>query len=139
MSGDEKWLLGILIPVATAVAIAGSIVVSRQGRGGGEAFALSGQPERTVELYSFVAANPEIAAMILCYCGCGNGLGHQHLLDCFISPKNGEYESHASFCSICTDEAEDVRELMAEGRSSAQIRAWIDAEYGRFGAPTDTP
>ena len=72
-----------------------------------------------------------------CYCGCV-GLGHQSLLDCFVRPTGG-YEPHASGCAICTREATQVEEMLEQGASAATIRATIDANYAKYGRPTNTP
>ncbi len=37
------------------------------------------------------------------------------------------------------DITRDVMRLRREGKDVKQIRAYIDAEYARYGRPTDTP
>jgi len=36
------------------------------------------------------------------------------------------------------DIARDAMRLLRQGRSLAEIRAFVDREYGKFGPPTDT-
>lgn len=99
---------------------------------------LSSQPADIVATYRYVEANPSLAGQIPCYCGCGKAFGHQDLFDCFvISP--GVYSSHASGCMVCGNEANDAERLASEGRSARGVRTWIDAEYSKYGPPTDTP
>jgi hypothetical protein len=73
-----------------------------------------------------------------CYCGCEAFLGHRHLGDCFVTPTGG-WESHASGCSVCTDEAAQVERLLAEGRSPPEIRAAVVATYEGSGGTPATP
>lgn len=104
-----------------------------------QAFDLSKQPAQIVDLYKFVKGSPALAATIPCYCGCGSSLGHESLLDCFVASDGTGFDSHASSCAICTNEADDVRRLSSEGTEPATIRTWIDEKYGKYGVPTDTP
>ncbi|MBE0607868.1 MAG: hypothetical protein IH609_00670 [Dehalococcoidia bacterium] len=99
---------------------------------------LSSQPPEIVATYRYVEGNRSLVQQMPCYCGCGKSLDHQNLFDCFVISR-GVYSDHASGCMVCEDEANDVERLAGEGKSPLEIRAWIDAEYSRYGAPTDTP
>ncbi len=103
-----------------------------------EVLDLSSQPGEMVAIYHYVEDHPAIAKKIPCYCGCGKALGHMNLLDCFVVSR-GVYSSHASGCMVCGNEATDVQRLLAEGKSVREIRNWIDAEYSKYSAGTNTP
>lgn len=128
-------MLGGVLPAGVLLSIAGAGIWF-----GGRApttFPLDGLPEATIHNYQFVESQPELAARIPCYCGC-QSLAHRSLLDCYVRPEGG-YERHASGCGICGWEADDVERMLAEGEDPASIRAAIDAEYGSYGKPTNTP
>lgn len=97
---------------------------------------LAAEPQRVTEAYRFAAANAEILAQIPCYCGCG-AMGHTSNYSCFWQADGG-LELHATGCGICVDIAQDVLVGLSQGRSTQEIRAQIDADYSRFGPPTDT-
>ncbi len=99
---------------------------------------LSSQPPQIVATYHYVEGHRSLVQQMPCYCGCGKSLNHQNLFDCFVISQ-GVYSDHASGCMVCEDEANDAQRLTGEGKSPSEIRAWIDAEYSRYGAPTDTP
>lgn len=141
-------LLGGMIVVGVAIALgAGQLF----GGGGGTAsgdqvqvpadvpFDLAGQPAEIVARYHFAESHPELMSRIPCYCGCGNTLGHTNLFDCFVRRDGRGYDSHASTCMICDQEALDVEEMLAAGKDAPAIREAIDQEYSKYGAPTNTP
>lgn len=97
---------------------------------------------RVREAYRFAIANPDELAKYPCYCGCG-AMGHKSNLHCYITeaslPAAPKFDTHASGCGICVDITQDVMRLLREGKSSLEIRTYIDATYSRFGPSTDTP
>jgi hypothetical protein len=99
--------------------------------------AVEGAPQVVQEAYRFAAANPNTLQQIPCYCGCG-GMGHIANYNCFWQP-DGRVDEHALGCGICVDIAQDVRRGLEQGTPLDRIRAQIDADYSRFGPPTDTP
>lgn len=127
--------LAVLIPalLLVAIAVAGFL---RSGQGH-EVFSLEGTPSETAHAYRFVEAHPDAMRQVPCYCGCGS-LGHESLLECFVT-RSGGYEPHASNCAICGREAADVEAMLGRGESAALIRSTIDADYAKYGRPTDTP
>ncbi len=144
MRMSRKWLALALLPSAAA----GSFVViamapwadsgSRPRSDLENVLDLSTQPPEMAATYHYVEDHADMARQIPCYCGCGKAIGHRNLVDCFvISP--GVYSDHAAGCMVCGNEANDVRRLAGEGRSGGEIRDWIDNEYSKYGAPTDTP
>lgn len=94
-------------------------------------------PRVVHDAYRFAAANPDVLDQIPCYCGCG-GMGHDSNLSCFWQA-DGSVDEHALGCGICVDIAHDVRRGLEKGVPLDRIRAQIDADYSRFGPPTDTP
>lgn len=129
----------LLILLASAVTLA---IASCGSSEGSTAPAVPAAPaeqsqQGTAARYEFIAANEDLAQHIPCYCGCGPQ-GHGSLRDCFLAA-DGSYEQHGAWCHICLEEARDVERLQAEGVTPALIRAYIDAQYSRFGPPTNTP
>ncbi len=98
---------------------------------------LASLPEDIAGHYRFVEAHQSLAERLPCYCGCGKGLGHRNLKDCFLS-RDG-YNDHASACLICGRIAADAEQLLAAGLDAAAIRSRIDETYAEFGPPTSTP
>ena len=94
------------------------------------------------EAYQFAATNPDVLTKIPCYCGC-NSLGHLHNLACYVKSfeENGtvaEFDNHAAFCGVCIDITQDVMQMTREQKDVAEIRAFIDNKYSKYGPPTDT-
>ncbi len=104
-------------------------------------FARQAEP-RVRDAYRFVVANPEVMTKIPCYCGCGS-MGHQHARQCFIknvAPSGQiEFDNHAAGCGICVDITQDVMKMTRASQDLKTIRAFVDAEYSQFAAPTNTP
>lgn len=97
--------------------------------------------QRVREAYAFAAANPDLMKEIPCYCGCG-AIGHTSNYDCYVASVEGDgritYDLHALGCSVCVEITQDAMRLHEQGRSGAEIRAFIDARYGRYG-PSNIP
>lgn len=94
------------------------------------------------EAYQFAIANHHELEKYPCTCGCVY-LDHRNNADCYIklilpSGLIG-FDEHANGCGVCVDITQDVMRLMREGRSPPDIRAYIDAEYSKYGPPTNTP
>jgi hypothetical protein len=103
---------------------------------------LNDAPPKVREAYRFAVANPHELEKYPCFCGCGK-MGHKSNLNCYIrdidKAGNVTFDNHAAGCGICVDITQDVMRLMREGRSSKEIRTYVDAQYGAFGPSTDTP
>ncbi len=99
---------------------------------------LSAEPADMVAHYRYIESNRGLAEQIPCYCGCGKAIRHRNLFDCFVISRD-RYSDHASGCMVCTNEAIDAERLSIEGKSAREIRTWIEGEYSRYGAPTNTP
>jgi hypothetical protein len=94
------------------------------------------------EAYRFAKANPHEMEKYPCYCGCVK-FGHTSLRDCFIKSIDAAgkvtFDDHAAGCGICVLIAQDVIRLRTEGKSSPEIRTYIDQTYQGFGSSTHTP
>jgi hypothetical protein len=99
-------------------------------------------PARVREAYQYAAYNPDELRKYPCYCGCG-AMGHTSNLSCYVQDIAPDgtitFDNHASGCGICVDITQDVKRLKAQGQSSPQVRAYIDAQYSSFGPGTNTP
>ncbi|MBK8135552.1 MAG: hypothetical protein IPK52_06905 [Chloroflexi bacterium] len=94
------------------------------------------------EAYRFAIENAHELGNYPCYCGCGK-MGHTSNLDCYIQNIDEvsqiTFDQHAAGCGICVDITQDAMHMLREGRSSAEIRVYVDATYSAFGPSTDTP
>ena len=94
--------------------------------------------------YTFAAEHPEVLSYVPCFCGCERS-GHRGNHDCFVRERavNGDviaWEEHGMECAVCIDVADRSRQLFAEGKSVADIRATIEREWaGRMPNHTPTP
>jgi hypothetical protein len=101
-------------------------------------------PEVVRAAYTFAAEHPEVLSYIPCFCGCERS-GHRGNEDCFVRERavNGDviaWEDHGMECAVCLDVAERSRQLFAEGKSVAEIRATVEHEWaGRMPSHTPTP
>lgn len=93
-------------------------------------------PVSVQQAYQFAAANPEPIKQIPCYCGCG-AMGHTSNYSCYVQgvDANGKitFDNHALGCSICVDITQDVIRLQREGKSTQEIRAYVDTTYSQYG------
>ena len=98
-------------------------------------------PTVVQQAYQFAAANPDVMNQIPCYCGCDD-IGHTSNYSCYISgaDENGRitYDSHALGCSICVDITQDTMRLLKQGKSVAEIKAFVDQTYSQYG-PSNIP
>ncbi|MCC6457957.1 MAG: hypothetical protein IT328_23585 [Caldilineaceae bacterium] len=93
-------------------------------------------PQLVRDSYRFAATHADALHQIPCYCGCG-AMEHRSNYACFWQ-KSGQVDEHALNCGICVDIAQDVQRGLERGQSLADIRTQVDADYSRFGPPTDT-
>lgn len=133
-------LLGLLI---AALALTGLPACSAQQDAGLPMMPLGRMPAQvqsapaTVrEAYQFAAANPEIMRGIPCYCGCGS-IGHTSNYSCYVSGQDAQgllsFDTHALGCSLCVDITRDTMRLLKEGKTVPEIKAYVDATYGKYG------
>jgi len=95
----------------------------------------------TQQAYQFAVANPDVTKHIPCYCGCGT-MGHTSNYMCYVKSVGADgavnFDSHAIGCSICVDITQDAMRLFKQGKSTAEIKAYVDKTYSRFG-PSNMP
>lgn len=88
------------------------------------------------QAYQFAAANPDVMQQIPCYCGCGS-VGHTSNYSCYVqgTDANGtiNFDHHALGCTLCVDITQDVMRLQREGKSTQEIRAYVDRTYSKYG------
>lgn len=93
-------------------------------------------PVMVRQAYQFAAANPEVMHQIPCYCGCGS-VGHTSNYSCYVqgTDANGtiNFDHHALGCTLCVDITQDVMRLQREGKSTQEIRAYVDRTYSKYG------
>ena len=93
-------------------------------------------PSVVKQSYQFVVANPDVMKGVPCYCGCGN-LGHTSNYSCYVSGVDAQgtitYDNHALGCSLCVDITQDTMRLLKEGKTVPEIKAYVDATYGKYG------
>jgi len=98
-------------------------------------------PAVVQQAYQFAAANPDIVQQLPCYCGCG-AMGHTSNYACYVAGVGADgrrvYDSHALGCSICVDITQDAIRLTRQGMRPADIRAYVDQAYSRYG-PSNMP
>ena len=98
-------------------------------------------PTTVQQAYRFALANPDLMKQIPCYCGCG-AMGHTSNYSCYVTSvdQNGTitYDSHALGCSICVDITQDTMRLLKQGKSAAEIKAYVDSTYSKYG-PSNIP
>jgi hypothetical protein len=101
-------------------------------------------PDVVRAAYTFAAEHPEVLSYVPCFCGCERS-GHRGNEDCFVRERavNGDviaWEDHGMECAVCIDVASRSRQLFADGKSVAEIRATIEREWaGRMPSHTPTP
>lgn len=93
-------------------------------------------PAVVQQSYRFAAANPDVMKQIPCYCGCG-GVGHTSNYSCYVQSVDGNgvitFDHHALGCSLCVDITQDVMRLQREGKSTQEIRSYVDSSYTKYG------
>ena len=98
-------------------------------------------PEVVRVAYRFALANREVLRHVPCHCGCG-AMGHDSNAACYLTAASAEgapvFDTHALGCSICVDITHDVMRLMGQGKQLAEIRAYVETTYGRYG-PSNLP
>ena len=77
-----------------------------------------------VPLFDAIRGMPAIADGIRCNCGCAGMPGYYSLLSCY------EGDGMAQACPICEGEGRLVTRLGRAGKTLAEIRAAVDAQFG---------
>ncbi len=74
--------------------------------------------------YEIAQRIPAVLDGLYCYCDCELNSGHKSNLSCFV-------DTHAANCGICLNQALDTYRHYQAGLSLDEIKARIDARYGR--------
>lgn len=77
-----------------------------------------------IPLFDAVRERPAIMDGIRCNCGCAGQPGYYSLLSCY------EGDAMARFCLICQGQARVTARLHKEGKTLAEIRVAVDAQFG---------
>jgi hypothetical protein len=98
-------------------------------------------PTTVQQAYQFAVANPDVMKQIPCYCGCGK-MGHTSNYSCYVQNVDDKgvvaFDTHALGCSICVDITQDTMRLLKEGKGTADIKAYVDQTYSKYG-PSNIP
>ncbi len=81
--------------------------------------------EVLTELFANVGKIPHVVDGIRCHCGCADLHGHYSLLTCYEGA-----DAMARICPICQGEGRVAVRLAKNGKSLADIRIAIDAQFG---------
>ncbi|HBZ82505.1 MULTISPECIES: PCYCGC domain-containing protein [Brevibacillus] len=105
---------------------------------------LDNQDPVIIESYKIAGANRELLKSIPCYCGCGESAGHMHNGNCFIKEEKSDgsivWDDHGTRCGVCMEIAVISSKLKQAGKSTKEIREYIDNNYKEgYGKPTPTP
>lgn len=104
---------------------------------------LDGQNEQIRLVYEAAGLSTEIIKWMPCYCGCGESVGHESNLNCFIQEVKSDgaivWDDHGTRCGVCLQIAVDAINMTQEGKSLQEIRTIIDNTYAEgYAAPTKT-
>lgn len=91
------------------------------------------------EAYSFAKLEGDKLIELPCNCGCmadaanhGGRLHSRGLIDCFMqgdANNGGKWDSHASECGLCYEDALYAKELYGEGKTKEDIKEALEAKY----------
>ena len=79
--------------------------------------------DRIVRAYEAAQEMPGVLDGLYCHCDCRHHFNHRSLLTCFQS-------EHGASCDICLDEAWMAAQMHRQGKSLAEIRQAVDAQFG---------
>lgn len=96
------------------------------------------------EVYQIASSVNDTLKSIPCYCGCGESAGHLHNGNCFIKEVKQDgsvvWDDHGTRCGVCMEIAVVTAKMSMEGKSTKEIRTFIDKQYGEgYAEPTPTP
>lgn len=94
---------------------------------------------RIKEAYSFAKLESDKLNGLPCNCGCGtDAIGHggrlhsRGLIDCFMKGdvnNSGGWDSHASECGLCYEDALYAKKLYEEGKIKSEIKKALEEKY----------
>lgn len=95
------------------------------------------------EAYLFAKTNYQELVGLPCGCGCGTPEGAEAhgsrihakgLADCFTEGdvnEGGKWDSHASSCGLCYEDALLAKKLYSEGNSKEEIKIKLEEKYAK--------
>ncbi|MDO8460283.1 MAG: PCYCGC motif-containing (lipo)protein [Nanoarchaeota archaeon] len=100
------------------------------------------------EAYSFAKLDSNKLTGLPCNCGCGSdAVGHggrlhsRGLIDCFMQGEinnGGQWDSHASECGLCYEDALIAKNLYAQGKTKEDVKGALEAKYATQIISNDT-
>ena len=100
------------------------------------------------EAYSFAKLEGDKLTGLPCNCGCmsdaanhGGRLHSRGLIDCFMQgdiSNGGKWDSHASECGLCYEDALYAKYLYEEGKTKEEIKLALEAKYATQIISTNT-
>ena len=100
------------------------------------------------EAYSFAKLEGDKLDGLPCNCGCmndaanhGGRLHARGLIDCFMNgdvSNGGVWDSHASECGLCYEDALYAKSLYEEGKTKEEIKNVLEAKYATQTISEDT-
>ncbi|MEK6915487.1 MAG: PCYCGC motif-containing (lipo)protein [Nanoarchaeota archaeon] len=91
------------------------------------------------EAYSFAKLESDKLTNLPCNCGCmsdaknhGGRMHSRGLIDCFMSGdinNKGTWDSHASECGLCYEDALYAKELYQQGKTKDEIKSLLEIKY----------
>ena len=100
------------------------------------------------EAYSFAKLEGDKLQDLPCNCGCmsdasshGGRLHSRGLLDCFIEgdlSNGGKWDSHASECGLCYEDALEAKKLYEQGKTKEEIKEILLEKYSKLKFSEDT-
>ncbi len=152
MRNVPHWL--VIVGIGLLVLTSGALYVGASGHGP-RSTAPSGRLAHLPEFvqtaspavqnaYLYAIAHPDILREIPCYCGCMKALGHRHNLDCYVTKFEADgsiaqFDDHGAYCVTCINITQVVATERQAGKSVAEIRALINAQYGYPAPATPMP
>ncbi|MGZ4112805.1 MAG: PCYCGC motif-containing (lipo)protein [Tumebacillaceae bacterium] len=99
---------------------------------------------KIVQAYQVAAKNLELLQSMPCYCGCGESVGHTSNASCFVKGKTSDgkiiWDDHGTKCDTCMEIAVTSAKMKQEGKTTLEIRNFIDNKYKEgYAKPTPTP
>ena len=93
------------------------------------------------EAYSFAKLESHMLTGLPCNCGCmtdaaghGGRLHFRGLIDCFMQGdvnNGGKWDSHASECGLCYEDALYAKKLYGEDKTKEDIKEAFEAKYAK--------
>jgi len=102
------------------------------------------------EAYGFAKMNQEMLDGLPCNCGCmtaegaeahGGRVHSRGLLDCFMNGNvnnGGKWDSHASECGLCYEDALEAKKFYDNGKTKNEIKEILLEKYSKLKFSNDT-